>query len=45
MHDTVYELGKVETNNINSGYAELDELISSFKPGELIIIVVRPGMG
>lgn len=45
MHEAVDELCKEGTNNIDSGYAELDELISGFKPGELIIIAARPGMG
>ena len=45
MHELVEEFNKKETNNVNSGYRCIDDLISGFKPGELIIIAARPGMG
>ena len=31
-------------NKVNSGYAQIDEMLTGFKPGELIILAARPSM-
>lgn len=45
MTEFLEELSKKESNSISTGYKELDESTGGFKPGELIIIAGRPGMG
>ena len=45
MTEFLEELSKRKSNSINTGYKELDESLGGFKPGELIIIAGRPGMG
>ena len=45
MTEFLEELAKRKSNSINTGYKELDESLGGFKPGELIIIAGRPGMG
>ncbi|AHB41307.1 hypothetical protein P148_SR1C00001G0515 [candidate division SR1 bacterium RAAC1_SR1_1] len=36
---------KVNDKKVMSGYHNMDEMLSGFKPGELIIIAARPSMG
>ena len=31
-------------NKVNSGYTQIDEMLTGFKPGELIILAARPSM-
>jgi len=31
-------------NKVNSGYSQIDEMLTGFKPGELIILAARPSM-
>jgi replicative DNA helicase len=31
-------------NKVNSGYYQIDEMLTGFKPGELIILAARPSM-
>jgi len=31
-------------NKVNSGYGQIDEMLTGFKPGELIILAARPSM-
>ena len=45
MTEFLEELAKKESNSISTGYKELDESTGGLKPGELIIIAGRPGMG
>ncbi len=32
------------SNKVNSGYSQIDEMLTGFKPGELIILAARPSM-
>ena len=45
MTEFLEELAQRKSNSISTGYKELDESLGGFKPGELIIIAGRPGMG
>ncbi|MCK9466908.1 MAG: replicative DNA helicase [Candidatus Absconditabacterales bacterium] len=36
---------KINSKKVFSGYKKLDEMLSGFKPGELIILAARPSMG
>lgn len=45
MTEFLEELADREDKSIHTGYKELDEETGGFKPGELIIIAGRPGMG
>lgn len=45
MHELFSEMAKKRNDDLNSGFKTLDSLINGFRPGELIIIAARPGMG
>lgn len=45
MTEFLENLAKKESNSVSTGYRELDQSLGGFKPGELIIIAGRPGMG
>jgi replicative DNA helicase len=35
---------KFNADKVNSGYHQIDEKLTGFKPGELIILAARPSM-
>ena len=43
IEELVKNHGKI--NGVESGYAELDELLTGFHPGEMILVAGRPAMG
>ena len=45
MHELFSEMAKKRNDDLKSGFKELDSIINGFRPGELIIIAARPGMG